>query len=105
MERRTEPNDGRGILVVMTPEGRERVDAAIRTLLAAKCRAARRLSAPGGRLLGSAAWETESQLRADPEPVVDAQADVHEEEREPEVHGRLRVDGAAVGIESQSGAS
>ncbi len=36
VERRTDPNDGRGILVVMTPAGRERVDAAIRTLLAAE---------------------------------------------------------------------
>ena len=33
VERRTDPNDGRGILVVMTSLGRERVDAAIRELL------------------------------------------------------------------------
>lgn len=33
VERRTDPNDGRGILVVMTALGRERVDAAIRSLL------------------------------------------------------------------------
>ncbi|MCU1406351.1 MAG: MarR family transcriptional regulator [Glaciihabitans sp.] len=32
VERRTDPNDGRGILVVMTDSGRERVDAAISTL-------------------------------------------------------------------------
>ena len=36
VERRTDPNDGRGILVVMTEGGRERVDAAIRTLLGAE---------------------------------------------------------------------
>ena len=36
VERRTDPNDGRGILVVMTEEGRERVDAAISTLLTAE---------------------------------------------------------------------
>jgi DNA-binding MarR family transcriptional regulator len=33
VERRTDPNDGRGILVTMTPEGRTRVDAAISRLL------------------------------------------------------------------------
>ena len=33
VERRTDPNDGRGILVVMTPEGQQRVDRAIRELL------------------------------------------------------------------------
>ena len=36
VERRTDPNDGRGILVVMTSAGRDRVDAAIATLLAAE---------------------------------------------------------------------
>ena len=36
VERRTDPNDGRGILVVMTEAGRERVDAAISTLLEAE---------------------------------------------------------------------
>ena len=36
VERRTDPNDGRGILVIMTEEGRERVDAAISTLLDAE---------------------------------------------------------------------
>ncbi len=36
VERRTDPNDGRGILVVMTAGGRERVDAAISTLLEAE---------------------------------------------------------------------
>ncbi|HEY0260797.1 MAG TPA: MarR family transcriptional regulator [Lacisediminihabitans sp.] len=36
VERRTDPNDGRGILVTMTPTGRERVDAAIRLLLGAE---------------------------------------------------------------------
>jgi DNA-binding MarR family transcriptional regulator len=33
VERRTDPNDGRGILVVMTALGQERVDRAIRELL------------------------------------------------------------------------
>ena len=36
VERRTDPNDGRGILVIMTDEGKERVDAAISTLLEAE---------------------------------------------------------------------
>ena len=36
VERRTDPNDGRGILVVMTPLGTERVDAAIAQLLTAE---------------------------------------------------------------------
>jgi DNA-binding MarR family transcriptional regulator len=33
VERRTDPNDGRGILVVMTERGRDRVDSAIASLL------------------------------------------------------------------------
>jgi DNA-binding MarR family transcriptional regulator len=33
VERRTDPNDGRGILVVMTERGRDRVDSAISHLL------------------------------------------------------------------------
>ncbi len=33
VERRTDPNDGRGILVVMTERGRDRVDSAIELLL------------------------------------------------------------------------
>jgi DNA-binding MarR family transcriptional regulator len=36
VERRTDPNDGRGILVLMTAAGRERVDAAISELLKAE---------------------------------------------------------------------
>ncbi len=36
VERRADPEDGRGILVVMTPAGRERVDIAISQLLAAE---------------------------------------------------------------------
>ena len=36
VERRTDPNDGRGILVVMTRLGQERVDRAIRELLGAE---------------------------------------------------------------------
>ena len=53
VERRTDPNDGRGILVVMTPEGRERVDAAIRTLLAAESELLDRLRAPDQERLSS----------------------------------------------------
>jgi DNA-binding MarR family transcriptional regulator len=36
VQRRTDPNDGRGILVVMTPAGQASVDAAISTLLVAE---------------------------------------------------------------------
>ncbi|MFC0681038.1 MarR family winged helix-turn-helix transcriptional regulator [Lysobacter korlensis] len=36
VERRTDPHDGRGILVLMTPAGRERVDTAISELLVAE---------------------------------------------------------------------
>jgi DNA-binding MarR family transcriptional regulator len=36
VERRTDPHDGRGILVLMTPSGRERVDEAISELLTAE---------------------------------------------------------------------
>jgi DNA-binding MarR family transcriptional regulator len=36
VERRTDPHDGRGILVVMTDRGRTRVDTAISVLLAAE---------------------------------------------------------------------
>ena len=36
VQRRTDPNDGRGILVVMTPTGQSSVDAAISTLLVAE---------------------------------------------------------------------
>ncbi|CAN5469996.1 MarR family transcriptional regulator TamR [soil metagenome] len=43
VERRTDPNDGRGILVVMTAVGRERVDAAIATLLQAESELLERL--------------------------------------------------------------
>lgn len=46
VERRTDPHDGRGILVVMTADGRERVDAAISTLLAAESELLDRLTAP-----------------------------------------------------------
>ena len=44
VERRTDPNDGRGILVVMTEAGRERVDSAISTLLDAESELLERLS-------------------------------------------------------------
>ena len=46
VQRRTDPNDGRGILVVMTEAGRERVDAAIETLLAAESELLERLPKP-----------------------------------------------------------
>lgn len=46
VERRTDPHDGRGILVVMTDDGQDRVDAAISTLLAAESELLDRLSAP-----------------------------------------------------------
>lgn len=36
VERRTDPNDGRGILVIMTETGRDRVDSAIALLLEAE---------------------------------------------------------------------
>jgi DNA-binding MarR family transcriptional regulator len=36
VERRIDPSDGRGVLVVMTDEGRERVDTAIERLLVAE---------------------------------------------------------------------
>ena len=44
VERRTDPRDGRGILVVMTPDGRERVDASISRLLTAEAELLERLS-------------------------------------------------------------
>lgn len=44
--RRTDPNDGRGILVMMTSTGMKRVDAAITTLLAAEAELLERLPRP-----------------------------------------------------------
>ena len=46
VERRTDPHDGRGILVVMTTDGQERVDAAISTLLAAESELLDKLTGP-----------------------------------------------------------
>jgi DNA-binding MarR family transcriptional regulator len=46
VERRTDPHDGRGILVSMTGEGRERVDAAVDALLAAEGELLGNLSTP-----------------------------------------------------------
>lgn len=43
VERHTDPRDGRGILVQMTDEGRERADAAITRLLAAEAELLERL--------------------------------------------------------------
>lgn len=43
VHRRTDPNDGRGILVVMTPKGQASVDAAISTLLVAESELLERL--------------------------------------------------------------
>lgn len=48
VHRHTDPDDGRGILVVMTPKGRERVDAAISSLLSAEAELLTRL-APADR--------------------------------------------------------
>ena len=53
VERRIDPNDGRGTLVTMTPAGRERVDAAIRQLLSAESQLLEALSpADRARLAG-----------------------------------------------------
>jgi DNA-binding MarR family transcriptional regulator len=46
VERRGDPNDGRGILVTMTPTGQARVDAAISQLLEAEADLLNNLSAP-----------------------------------------------------------
>ena len=53
VERRTDPNDGRGILVVMTDTGRDRVDAAISTLLDAEAVLLERLPAADQERLGA----------------------------------------------------
>ncbi len=57
VERRTDPNDGRGILVVMTEAGRERVDAAISTLLEAESELLDRLPKADQERLSAAAAE------------------------------------------------
>lgn len=44
VERRTDPNDGRGVLVMMTARGRDRVDSAIAQLLEAESELLDRLS-------------------------------------------------------------
>jgi DNA-binding MarR family transcriptional regulator len=44
VERRTDPNDGRGILVIMSPAGQRRVDTAISLLLAAEAELLDKLS-------------------------------------------------------------
>jgi DNA-binding MarR family transcriptional regulator len=44
VERRTDPNDGRGILVIMSPAGQKRVDTAISVLLAAEAELLEKLS-------------------------------------------------------------
>jgi DNA-binding MarR family transcriptional regulator len=44
VERRTDPNDGRGILVIMVPSGQKRVDTAISVLLAAEAELLEKLS-------------------------------------------------------------
>jgi len=46
VERRGDPNDGRGILVTMTPTGQTRVDAAISQLLRAEAELLGNLSGP-----------------------------------------------------------
>jgi DNA-binding MarR family transcriptional regulator len=45
VERKTDPNDGRGILVRMTPQGLSRVDAAITRLVDAEAELLSTLSA------------------------------------------------------------
>jgi DNA-binding MarR family transcriptional regulator len=49
VERRTAPHDGRGVLVVMTPEGQARVDTAISQLLVSEAELLERLP-PGERV-------------------------------------------------------
>ncbi|MHA6670354.1 MarR family winged helix-turn-helix transcriptional regulator [Homoserinimonas sp. A447] len=44
VERRTDPRDGRGVLVMMTTEGQERVDGSISQLLTAEAELLERLS-------------------------------------------------------------
>jgi DNA-binding MarR family transcriptional regulator len=44
VERRTDPHDGRGILVIMTPDGQRRVDTAISLLLVAEAELLDKLS-------------------------------------------------------------
>jgi DNA-binding MarR family transcriptional regulator len=46
VERRGDPNDGRGVLVTMTPTGQARVDAAISQLLEAEAELLGNLSVP-----------------------------------------------------------
>ncbi|MEO7122473.1 MAG: MarR family transcriptional regulator [Lacisediminihabitans sp.] len=53
VERRTDPHDGRGILVVMTDTGRSRVDTAISLLLTAEQELLNKLSAPDQERLAS----------------------------------------------------
>lgn len=43
VQRRTDPHDGRGVLVVMTPKGRDSVDMAIGSLVAAETEILRKL--------------------------------------------------------------
>jgi DNA-binding MarR family transcriptional regulator len=53
VERRTDPNDGRGILVSMTPAGLDRVDAAITRLVEAETGILSSLSAADQERLAS----------------------------------------------------
>ncbi len=53
VERRTDPHDGRGVLVVMTARGRERVDAAIRGLLEGEAELLEALSLADQERLGA----------------------------------------------------
>jgi DNA-binding MarR family transcriptional regulator len=53
VERRTDPHDGRGILVIMTPDGQKRVDTAISLLLAAEAELLDKLSSGDREKLSS----------------------------------------------------
>ena len=53
VERRTDPNDGRGVIVAMTKTGRERVDGAITSLVQAETQLLTRMSASEQERLSS----------------------------------------------------
>ena len=63
VERRGDPNDGRGILVTMTPTGQARVDAAISQLLDAEAELLDNLSSADQERIADAAAQAEPRLR------------------------------------------
>ena len=63
VERRTDPHDGRGVLVVMTGRGAEAVDAAISELLTGEAELLEGLSKADQERLAGAAQEAEPRLR------------------------------------------